>query len=132
LFQVTKTFAMETQPQLLLLQKTMLVAEGTGRKLAPEANMWLLARPLIEEWTADTFGPEARVRAAAAEVASTIARLPELARRAERGLATVADGYLRIHPESLRELRGRRGHSSFMGWIVAALLALILVIALVR
>ena len=41
---------MATQTQLLLLQKTMLVAEGTGRKLAPDANMWLLARPLIEEW----------------------------------------------------------------------------------
>jgi ubiquinone biosynthesis protein len=38
LFQVTETFAMETQPQLLLLQKTMLVAEGTGRKLAPDAK----------------------------------------------------------------------------------------------
>ena len=47
LFQVTETFEMETQPQLLLLQKTMLVAEGVGRKIYPEANMWFLAQPLI-------------------------------------------------------------------------------------
>jgi ubiquinone biosynthesis protein len=132
LFQITETFAMETQPQLLLLQKTMLVAEGTGRKLAPDANMWLLARPLIEDWTADTFGPEARVREAAAEIAHTLARLPELARRAERGLFAIADGYLRIHPESLRELRGRGRRSSFAGWVVAALLAVILVMVLVE
>ena len=43
-----RPFEMEAQPQLLLLQKTMLVGEGTGRKLAPEANMWFLARPLVE------------------------------------------------------------------------------------
>jgi ubiquinone biosynthesis protein len=131
LFQVTETFAMETQPQLLLLQKTMLVAEGTGRKLAPDANMWLLARPLIEAWTADTFGPEARVRDMAAEFASAVVRLPELARRAERGFSAVVEGYLRIHPESLRELRGRGG-GSFASWVVAAVLAGIVVGLLAR
>jgi ubiquinone biosynthesis protein len=123
LFRVTETFAMETQPQLLLLQKTMLVAEGTGRKLAPDANMWLLARPLIESWTADTFGPEARLRETVGELASTIARVPEFVRRAERGLTAVVDGYLRIHPESLRELRGRGGRASFAAWMIAAVLA---------
>ena len=50
LFQVTETFEMETQPQLLLLQKTMLVAEGVGRKISPDANFWFLAQPLIESW----------------------------------------------------------------------------------
>ena len=41
---------METQPQLLLLQKTMVLAEGLGRSSIPTVNMWSLARPLIEEW----------------------------------------------------------------------------------
>ncbi|MCY3828426.1 MAG: 2-polyprenylphenol 6-hydroxylase, partial [Rhodospirillaceae bacterium] len=50
LFQVTERFEMETQPQLLLLQKTMLVTEGVGRTLNPDINMWTLARPLIEAW----------------------------------------------------------------------------------
>ena len=49
LFEVSETFAMETQPQLLLLQKTMVVAEGVGRALNPGLNMWQLAQPLIEE-----------------------------------------------------------------------------------
>ena len=126
LFQITEAFAMETQPQLLLLQKTMLVAEGTSRKLAPDANMWLLARPLIQEWTLETFGPQAVVRDRVNELASTLARLPELARRAERGLSILAEGALKIDPESLEGIaRARRGPSS--GWIVAAVLALVLV-----
>src|SRR3546814_18614159 len=78
LFEVTETFEMETQPQLLLLQKTMLVAEGTGRKLAPEANMWMLARPLIEDWVVAAMGTEARVREAVGSLAQTFERLPRM------------------------------------------------------
>ena len=61
LFQVSERFHMEAQPQLLLLQKTMLVAEGVGRRLAPELNMWQLAQPLIEEWMRENRGPEAQL-----------------------------------------------------------------------
>ena len=90
LFQITETFAMETQPQLLLLQKTMLVAEGTGRKLAPDANMWLLARPLIETWM--RRDPGARRRGCARRRSTwhdacrlpALVRLPETMRRAGR------------------------------------------------
>jgi ubiquinone biosynthesis protein len=53
LFEVTERFRMETQPRLLLLQKSMLVCEGVGRALNPEVNMWALARPLIESWMAE-------------------------------------------------------------------------------
>ena len=60
LFQVTEQFGMETQPQLLLLQKTMVLVEGIGRRLDPEINVWTLARPLIEAWMRDNRGPEAR------------------------------------------------------------------------
>ena len=63
LFEITEQFDMETQPQLLLLQKTMVVIEGVGRRLDPEINIWALARPLIEEWMRDNRGPEARVAA---------------------------------------------------------------------
>ena len=48
LFHITETFGMETQPHLLLLQKVMVVAEGVGRTLNPEVNMWKIAEPLIE------------------------------------------------------------------------------------
>src|SRR6185312_4674074 len=59
LFEITERFEMETQPQLLLLQKTMVVIEGVGRRLDPTINIWVLARPLIEGWMRDNRGPEA-------------------------------------------------------------------------
>ena len=62
LFQVTEQFEMETQPQLLLLQKTMVLAEGVGRLLDPSVNMWALARPHIE----DVDARQSRARGAAA------------------------------------------------------------------
>src|SRR6202162_3133721 len=63
LFQVTEQFEMETQPQLLLLQKTMVLIEGVGRRLDPDVNIWSLARPLVEEWMRDNRGPEALLKA---------------------------------------------------------------------
>ena len=105
LFQVTETFEMEVQPQLLLLQKTMLIAEGTGRKLAPEANMWFLTRPLIEEWMARNLGPEAQLREAVSGLATAVGRLPRLLDGAEKGVAALLDGRIRLHPETIDALR---------------------------
>ena len=129
LFQITETFEMETQPQLLLLQKTMLVAEGTGRRLCPDANMWFLARPLIERWMMENFGPEARLRETVAEVAAGISRFPELARTLERGAASFAEGRVQLDAESIRALRSQgalRAHIVPLWIAVSALLVLIL------
>lgn len=61
LFQVTKDFDMETQPQLLLIQKTTVLVEGVGSMLDPSINMWKLAEPWIEEWAETNIGFDARV-----------------------------------------------------------------------
>ena len=61
LFKVTEEYGMETQPQLLLLQKTMVVVEGIGQSLDPNINMWQLAEPWIKKWAAKNLSPEARV-----------------------------------------------------------------------
>ena len=61
MFAVTERFQMETQPQLLLLQKTMVVIEGVARELADDVNIWMLARPLVTRWIADNLGPKAKV-----------------------------------------------------------------------
>jgi ubiquinone biosynthesis protein len=127
LFQVTETFQMETQPQLLLLQKTMLVAEGTGRKLAPDVNMWLLARPLIETWTTTTFGPEALVRDVLDEVTAALRRLPVFVGRAERAVTLLADGRLRLDAESVRALEARR-RKAWLPWLAAAVTVSILLL----
>lgn len=128
LFRVTETFDMETQPQLLLLQKTMLIAEGTGRRLCPEANMWFLARPLIEEWMRKMLGPEARVREAASEAAAFVAGLPEVARAIEQGSLALARADARAELDRARARRadlGTRLHVLLL-WIAFAALAILI------
>jgi ubiquinone biosynthesis protein len=128
LFQVTEQFQMETQPQLLLLQKTMVVAEGVGRMLDPSVNMWSLARPLIEEWMRENRGPEARLRDAIADVMAVLERLPRLMRDLQRLAADVSEGGgLPLHAETVADL-ARRGAIDLLGlplWIMAIALAAI-------
>src|SRR5262249_61009967 len=74
LFRLAETFEMEVQPQLLLLQKNMLMAEGVSRQLNPALNIWTLAQPLIEQWMRDNRGPEARIGEALGGLARGIER----------------------------------------------------------
>jgi ubiquinone biosynthesis protein len=104
LFQVTELFEMETQPQLLLLQKTMVLAEGVGRNLAPQLNMWTLARPLIEDWMRTNRGPEARAIDAIAEAAALLERLPSLMRNLDQASAQLVTRGIRLDPESIKQL----------------------------
>jgi len=106
LFEVTARFNMETQPQLLLLQKTMLVAEGVGRKLDPDTNMWVVAQPLIEAWMIENRGPEARLRQAAGDLADIANGIPALARMASRLSETVTEDGFKLHPDTVAALRG--------------------------
>ena len=55
LFQYTEVFDMQTRPELLLLQKTMVVVEGVGRSLDPELNMWVVSEPVVKEWMEKTL-----------------------------------------------------------------------------
>jgi ubiquinone biosynthesis protein len=57
LFEVTEQFDMQTQPQLLLLQKTMVVVEGVARTLNPNLNMWKTAEPVVQAWIERKLGP---------------------------------------------------------------------------
>ncbi|WP_256997799.1 AarF/UbiB family protein, partial [Candidatus Pelagibacter communis] len=57
LFDITEKFNMQTQPQLLLLQKTMVVVEGVARKLNPETNIWETSKPVLEKWLKETKDP---------------------------------------------------------------------------
>ncbi len=84
---MAREFEMETQPHLLLLQKTMVTAEGVGRALDPEVNLWALAEPLVADWMRENLGPEAELRRALGEGAEALRRLPALLTRGERVLA---------------------------------------------
>jgi ubiquinone biosynthesis protein len=86
LLHVAEQFDVQAQPQLLLLQKTMVMSEGVGRELNPSVNMWQLAQPLVEAWLRANLGPEARLRDALAEAADAFRRLPALVRHLELAL----------------------------------------------
>ncbi len=107
LFAVTEQFEMETQPQLLLLQKSMLTAEGVGRALNPEINMWELARPLIEDWMREHRGPEARVIDEFESLANALRSLPAAIRGSQRTADLLEKG-IRLAPETLAALSGAR------------------------
>lgn len=62
LFQVARRFQMEVQPQLVLLQKTLLAIEGLGRQLYPELDLWATAKPFLEKWIKEQIGPKAMLR----------------------------------------------------------------------
>ncbi len=130
LFQITEDFEMETQPQLLLLQKSMLLAEGVGRNLAPEVNMWELARPLIEDWMRKRLGPEGRVTGLARDTIATVRKLPRIIERVDSITADLARNGLKLHPDTTKTLRGERRGVPMMLWlpwvVAAALLAVVL------
>jgi ubiquinone biosynthesis protein len=83
LFNITRDFDMQTQPHLLLLQKTMVMVEGVSRTLDPDINLWESAAPFVREWIRTELGPEAKIADRLTEDFRTLARLPELIRNIE-------------------------------------------------
>ena len=125
LFRVTKTFEMETQPQLLLLQKTLLMAEGMCRRLSPEENMWVLAQPQIELWARENLGPEARLRDAVVDTLGALRRLPRILERAEQALEKLDSGAAANSGGGQKSrLNGVFAALGFMAAVLAALLIL--------
>ena len=97
LFDITEKFNMQTQPQLLLLQKTMVVVEGVARKLNPETNIWETSRPVLEKWLKDTKDPISNFTETVKETAEAFKRMPELPEimdRANQALTFLAGGQI--------------------------------------
>ncbi len=107
LFDTTRRFDMQLQPQLVLLQKTMVVVEGVARQLDPAFDVWEASRPVIERWMLEHLGPEARLKDAAdglTSMARLAQNLPQLLRDTELIAEQLAGGGIRLHPESLRAM----------------------------
>ena len=135
LFQYTEVFDMQTRPELLLLQKTMVVVEGVGRSLDPELNIWVVSEPVVKGWIEKEFGTGAQFEAAAQGVA-TVGRLvrdiPKFLGQAERtaeALSAMAEEGFRLDDhtvERLAEAQGRQNRASRIGiWVGALALAVI-------
>ena len=83
LFAITRDFDMQTQPHLLLLQKTMVMVEGIATSLDPAINMWDVSAPFVREWIRDELGPEAALAERIRTDTETLLRVPALVRRLE-------------------------------------------------
>jgi ubiquinone biosynthesis protein len=91
LFETAREFDMEVQPQLVLLQKTLLAIEGLGRQLYPELDLWKTAKPVLEEWMRERRDPRAQLRRLAErwpEIVDDLLLLPELVHRSIRQRAS--------------------------------------------
>ncbi len=121
LFEVTEMFDMRTRPELLLLQKTMVVVEGVARSLDPRLNMWDAAGPVVRDWMTTEMGASARLREAAegavnlAEFLAAVPQLSEQANKVGKSLAEMSERGLRLDEETVARLgaatdkRGRWG-----------------------
>ena len=96
LFQVTEVFRMRTQPQLLLLQKTLVVVEGLCRDLAPEADMWAVARTFLRKWLPS--GVAATVQSTMEDAVASVQRIPDLLEAAQRAGASFTPEGFRLAP----------------------------------
>ena len=133
LFEVTGLFDMRTRPELLLLQKTMVVVEGVARSLDPKLDMWSTAEPVVREWMTRNLGPAGKLENAAqgaAEVGRFLGNAPGLLTRGARVLdqldEVTRDGLV-LSPQTIAEIdkaEARRGRWTVAAlWVIAALLA---------
>jgi ubiquinone biosynthesis protein len=81
LFKITRDFDMQTQPHLLLLQKTMVMEEGVATDLDPDINMWETAEPFLKEWARGELGPETQLADEIVRNVRLLRKLPDLIRR---------------------------------------------------
>jgi ubiquinone biosynthesis protein len=88
LLETTATFSMETQPQLLVLQRAMVMSEGLALQLDPEANMWELSRPVLERLIREVHNPLPDLLEISKRLRRVVRRLPELLERLEAILTT--------------------------------------------
>lgn len=129
LFEVTEIFSMQTRPELLMLQKTMVVVEGVSRTLDPHLDMWKTAEPVVREWIERNLGPLGVVEGSGLELrklALGVARMPELLLRVERtsiDLEEVVRGGFTFSEESIAAIAQAVQRRAFWGdlalWVIA-------------
>ena len=111
LFDVTEKFNMQTQPQLLMLQKTMVVVEGVARKLNPNTNIWTTSKPVLENWLKETKNPMTTINETLQNTSEVIKRLPEFPEimdKANQALTFLASGQIPQNSNSYTALNTKK------------------------
>jgi len=129
LLEVTGLFDMRTRPELILLQKTMVVVEGVARSFDPRLDIWKTADPVVREWIERNLGPIGRLQGAvsgAGEIAHLLTKLPEIANRAVTVLEQMEDmtreGHL-LSPDTIDALGRKEAKKARLStialWVIA-------------
>ena len=113
LFQTSRRFNVEIQPQLVLLQKTLLNIEGLGRQLDPELDLWVTAKPFLERWMNEQVGWSGLVNRLKNEAPRYVQLLPELPRLLHQALQPRPT----LEPRVLEALLERRRQGRSLAWI---------------
>ena len=111
LFDVTEKFNMQTQPQLLMLQKTMVVVEGVARKLNPNTNIWETSKPVLENWLKETKDPINTLNETlknTSEVIKKLPKFPEIMDKANQALTFLASGQIPQNSNSYAALNNKK------------------------
>ncbi len=134
LFDITEKFNMQTQPQLLLLQKTMVVVEGVSRKLDPNTNIWETSRPVLENWLKETKDPIKNALDSlkdSAEILKKIPEFPKVMENANQALAFLASGQIPQNTNSYSSLTEKKNemkslrNQSIIGVLILVFLGVI-------
>jgi ubiquinone biosynthesis protein len=138
LFEVTELFDMQTRPELLLVQKTMVVVEGVCRSLDPDFDMWSASEPVVRDWIERHLGPAGQLELAAEGVGAIgrlVTELPRLAERAERLSAEMdrmGERGLRLDPETVENIGRSGARAARWGRVALWVIAVVAVFAGVR
>ncbi|USD37342.1 MULTISPECIES: ubiquinone biosynthesis regulatory protein kinase UbiB [Ferrimonas] len=123
LFRCAREFEMEVQPQLVLLEKTLLYIEGLGRQLYPQLDLWQTAKPFLEQWMAEQIGPSAQAKRVREALPFWLEKLPEMPDLLHDNLQLSRQ--LLRHPQGImdRYIRQRRRiHNSHYFLIIGSVL----------
>ena len=135
LFDVTEKFNMQTQPQLLMLQKTMVVVEGVARKLNPDTNIWTTSKPVLESWLRETKDPMTKLNETLQNTSEVIKRLPEFPEimdKANQALTYLASGQIPQNSNSYNALNTQKSemialrNQSIIGLLVLVIFGLLI------
>ncbi|HZS66618.1 MAG TPA: ubiquinone biosynthesis regulatory protein kinase UbiB, partial [Burkholderiales bacterium] len=126
LFQTSRRFNVEIQPQLVMLQKTLLNIEGLGRQLDPDLDLWTTAKPFLERWMNEQVGWRGFLRTARREAPYWASTLPQLPRLVHRALAQDRLGELRSAVDRLTAEHARRNRL-LLALLVVLLAGLVLI-----
>ncbi len=106
LFQTARRINMEVQPQLVLLQKTLLNIEGLGRQLYPDLDLWVTAKPFLEDWMEEQVGVRAALKSLKEDLPYLLEKMPEMPNLIHEALKNAAEGdAIKRNVEELEEIR---------------------------